>query len=239
MTTIAAYGGFGLFYGFDIYYLILVIPALLISLYAQAMVKKTFHEFSKTRAVSGMTGYDAAKFIIDEYHLDDVIIERVRGELTDHFDPRSKVLRLSDSTYDSPSIAAIGVAAHEAGHAAQHHEGYLPNKFRGALFPVARIGSQFGPFMAIFGIILSIDPLINVGIVLFFVAVMFYLVTLPVEFNASSRAIRVLEAQTILNREELTGARKVLRAAAFTYVASALMAIANLLRLLLLSNRRR
>ncbi|MDD4461991.1 MAG: zinc metallopeptidase [Eubacteriales bacterium] len=232
------YGGYGLFYGFDIYYLILVIPTLLISLWAQAKVKRTFHTYSQQAAVSGMTGRTAAERIIERLHLDHVRIERVSGQLTDHYDPRSHVLRLSDATYASPSIAAIGVAAHEAGHAAQHEEDYLPNKIRGALVPVARIGSSMGPLLAIFGIIMTFQPLITIGIYLFFGAVLFYLVTLPVEFNASARAIRVLEEQDILTRDELDGARKVLRAAALTYVASALAAIANLLRLVLLSRGR-
>ena len=238
MIATTLLGGYGLFY-FDIYYLILVMPALLITLWAQAKVKRTFHEYSEIGSRSGMTGYAVARLILEKSNLDQVTIERVSGELTDHFDPRSNTLRLSDSTYNSPSIAAIGVAAHEAGHAAQHEAGYMPNKIRGALVPVARIGSQFGPVMAIFGIFLAIDPLINIGIILFFAAVLFYLVTLPVEFNASSRAMHILESQGILDGDELAGARKVLQAAAMTYVASALMAVANLLRLLLLSRRRR
>lgn len=233
------FGSAGLLYGLDIWYLVLVVPAFIFSLYAQSSIKKTFSRYSSEINRAGYTGQSAARRILDQNRLDAVQVEHVSGQLTDHFDPRSNVLRLSDATYNSSSIAAVGVAAHEAGHAIQHDSGYLPNRIRGALVPVARIGSTLGPYMAIFGIILAIQPLINIGILLFTGAFLFYLVTLPVEFNASSRALRVLEQQGILSNQELEGARKVLRAAAMTYVASALVAFASLMRLLLLSRGRR
>lgn len=225
-------------YGIDPYYLILVIPALILSLVAQGMVKGTFARYNKIGTRSGYTGETAARRILDLNGLQQVRIEHVAGQLTDHFDPRTQVLRLSDSTYKSASIAAIGVAAHEAGHAIQHDTGFWPNKVRASLVPIANIGSQFGPYMAIFGIILGFSPLTNIGIALFAGAVLFYLITLPVEFDASHRAISVLEEQGMMSEEELRGARSVLRAAAMTYIASTIVAFANLLRLILLSRNR-
>ncbi|MDD2534539.1 MAG: zinc metallopeptidase [Eubacteriales bacterium] len=227
-----------LFYGFDTYYLILVIPAILLSLVASSRVKSTFARYSRESTRAGFTGESAARQILDAQGLQQVRIEHVSGHLTDHYDPRTQILRLSDATYTSRSIAAIGVAAHEAGHAIQHDEGYWPNKVRSALVPVANIGSQFGPYMAIFGIILGFSPLINIGIALFAGAVLFYLITLPVEFDASRRAIVLLEQQQLLDTDELTGAKKVLRAAAMTYIASTIVAFANLLRLILLARGR-
>lgn len=228
----------GMFYGLGAWYLVLVIPALLLSMIAQAAVKGTFSKYSKLGARSGYSGQSAARRILNQYGLSHIQIERTVGQLTDHYDPRSQILRLSESTFDSTSIAAIGVAAHEAGHAVQHDEGYLPNRIRGLLVPVAQIGSSFGPYLALFGIIMSLPLLINAGIFLFAGAVLFYLITLPVEFNASTRAIRVLEEQGLLTEEELNGARKVLRAAAMTYIASTLVAFASLMRLLLLARGR-
>lgn len=228
----------GMLYGFDLYYLILVIPALILSLVAQAMVKSTFNRYNREGTRAGFTGQSAARAILDGNNLQQVQIEHVAGHLTDHYDPRTQVLRLSDATYRSGSIAAIGVAAHEAGHAIQHDAGFWPNKVRSSLVPVANIGSRFGPYLAIFGIILGISPLINIGIILFIGAVLFYLVTLPVEFDASHRAITILEQQAMLSEDELIGAKRVLRAAAMTYVASTIMAFANLLRLILLARGR-
>ena len=228
-------GGGSLLYGLDIWYLVLIVPALLLSLVAQAGVKGTFSKYSQIPARSGYTGQSAARRILNQYGLAEVRVERTPGQLTDHYDPRSQVLRLSDATCDSPSIAAIGVAAHEAGHAVQHHECYLANKVRSLLVPVAQIGSSFGPYLALFGLFLGFPFLVDIGILLFAGAVAFYLVTLPVEFDASRRAIRVLEDQGMLTDDELAGARKVLRAAAMTYIASTLMAFASLARLILLS----
>jgi uncharacterized protein len=231
--------GYGtLLYGIDKWYLILVIPAFLLSLVAQAAVKGTFNKYSRLEAHAGHTGQTAARRILDHYGLNDIRIEQVAGQLTDHYDPRSRTLRLSQSTFNSTSIAAIGVAAHEAGHAVQHDEGYMPNKLRSLLVPVAQIGSSFGPYLVILGLMLSMTALFNVGIVLYAGAVLFYLVTLPVELNASTRAIRVLDEQNLLTDEELGGARKVLRAAAMTYIASALVAFASLLRFFLLARGR-
>ena len=232
------YSGGNLLYGFDMWSLLLIIPAFILSLMAQAGVKSTYSKYSQINARSGHTGQSAARRILSQYGLTEVRVERTPGHLTDHFDPRSQVLRLSDSPCDRPSIAAIGVAAHEAGHAVQHHEGYLANKIRSALVPVAQIGSSFGPYLAFFGLLLSLPLLIDIGIILFIGAVLFYLVTLPVEFDASRRAIRVLEDQALLTDEEIKGARKVLRAAAMTYVASAVMAFVSLLRLILMSRSR-
>ena len=228
----------GYLYGFDIYYLVLVMPAFIFSLYAQYKVKSTFNKFSKVGNSRAMTGADIARTILDKSGLNDVRVEAVPGELSDHYDPRTKVVRLSQSVYGSNSLAAIGVAAHETGHAIQDKDGYAPMVLRSTLVPVANIGSSIGPTMAIIGLIFSVPLIINLGILLFGAAVLFYLVTLPVEFNASSRAIRTLEDTGILNYDEIDPAKKVLRAAAMTYVASAAVAMASLLRLILLANRR-
>ena len=226
---------------FDSYYLYLILPALLLSLLSQFYVKKTFSRYSQVGSLRGISAEQAARNILDTNGCGDVRLETVAGELTDHYDPKSRTLRLSQSTSGSASVAALGVAAHEAGHAIQHAEGYLPNRIRSAISPAAGIGSSFGPYLALFGILLGIPALVDIGILLFSAAVLFYLVTLPVEFNASRRAIAILGQSGILGTEELQGAKKVLTAAALTYVASTLMAFASLLRLILLSrgNRRR
>jgi Zn-dependent membrane protease YugP len=226
------------FYGYDPYF-ILVIPAFIFSLYAQFKVKGTFNQYSKMFNRRGITGADIARYILDRNGLGDVRIERVAGSLTDHYDPRTKVVRLSSTVYSSSSVAAIGVAAHETGHAIQHAENYGPLVLRSNLVPIAGIGSSMGPYLAIFGLIFGADILVQIGLILFTLAVLFYLVTLPVEFNASSRAVRILEDSGLLTMEEIKPAQKVLRAAAMTYVASAAVAIANLARLVLLSGRRR
>jgi len=239
MLIALSYNGGNNFYtGIDSWYLILVVPALILSLVAQAAVKGTFSKYSKLGARSGYTGQSAARRILNQNGLSHVAVERVAGQLTDHYDPKAKVLRLSEATYDSSSIAAIGVAAHEAGHAVQHDEGFWANAIRSALVPVAQIGSSFGPYLAIIGLFAGISLLTGLGIVLFAGAVLFYLVTLPVEFDASRRAIRVLEDQGMLTDQELKGAKSVLRAAAMTYIASALVAFASMLRLILLARGR-
>jgi hypothetical protein len=238
LILLSYYGGNNFYTGIDSWYLILVIPALILSLVAQAAVKGTFSKYSKLGARSGYTGQSAARRILNQNGLSHVAIERVTGQLTDHYDPKARVLRLSEATYDSSSIAAIGVAAHEAGHAAQHDEGFWANAVRSALVPVAQIGSSFGPYLAIIGLFAGISFLTGLGIVLFAGAVLFYLVTLPVEFDASRRAIRVLEDQGMLTDQELKGAKSVLRAAAMTYIASALVAFASMLRLILLARGR-
>ena len=224
---------------FDEYYLILVLPTIVLSLFAQIMVKSTFAKYSRVPCSRRITGMDAAALLMRVNNINDVKIEAVRGSLTDHYDPSAKKLRLSEPVYGSASIAAVGVAAHETGHAIQHAVKWGPLVMRSTLVPVANIGSSLGPWLAIAGIFMNKTPLINIGIILFSAAVLFYVVTLPVEFNASSRAIAVLRANNVLTKDELKGVKKVLTAAALTYVASALTAIASLLRLVLLSRRRR
>lgn len=219
-------------------YIILVIPAFLFALYAQFKVKGTFAKYQKVRNSRGMTGADIARMILDENGLYDVVVEPVRGHLTDHYDPRKKVVRLSESVYSSTSVAAIGVAAHETGHAIQHKVGYAPLVLRNSFVPIAGFGSSIGPYMAIFGLLFGSSLLLYAGIILFTAAVAFYLITLPVEFNASSRAIYTLETTGILTPAEVKPAKKVLSAAAMTYVASAAVAVASLLRLVLLAGRR-
>jgi len=222
----------------DFYYLILVGPTILLTMWAQYKVKSTFAKYSKVPCSRGITGVDAAAVLMRSNNINDVKVEAVRGSLTDHYDPSSKKLRLSEPVYGSNSIAAVGVAAHEAGHAIQHAVKWGPLVLRSTLVPVANIGSSVGPLIAMAGLMFS-PALFNIGILLFGGAVLFYVVTLPVEFNASNRAIAVLRANNVLNEEELKGVKKVLSAAALTYVASALTAIANLLRLILMSRRKR
>ncbi len=219
-------------YGFfiDYWYIVLVIPAMIIAMIAQYKVKSTFNKFSKVRNMRNITGAYAAQAVLSYYGITDVRIERVNGKLTDHFDPRTKVIRLSDGVYDSTSVAAIGVACHEAGHAAQHAEGYAPIRIRNTLVPVCNIGSTLGVPLALIGLFLSFDILIYIGIALYAGIFIFHLVTLPVEFNASQRAISVIDSTDLLYDDEIGGAKKVLSAAAMTYVASMLVALANLLR---------
>lgn len=223
------------YYGSMIY----LLPAIILSLIAQAMVSSAFNKYSKVRNVRGLTGADAAREILDRNGLFNVRIERVSGKLTDHYDPRANVIRLSDSVYGSDSVAAVGVAAHEAGHAVQYAVGYGPIKVRNAIIPVTQFGSNISIPLVFLGLFFSWDFLITTGIVLFCAVVFFQAVTLPVEFNASGRAIRTLRDENILADNELKGAKKVLTAAALTYVAAMITAIMNLLRLIALSNRRR
>ncbi|NLL91580.1 MAG: zinc metallopeptidase [Ruminococcaceae bacterium] len=227
--------------GFDIYYIILVLPAIVISLLASAKVKSTFGRYSKYRTLRGITGYMAARKILDDNGLANVQIMRVPGELTDYYDPKSRIVYLSDSVYDSDSVGAVGVAAHEAGHAVQYAQEYFPIKIRSAIIGVTNIGSALSMPMIILGIILSIEPLILIGVILFSTVAVFQLVTLPVEFNASRRAIAVLEGSGMLESNELSGARKVLSAAAMTYVAALILSVAQILRFVLvfLGGRRR
>ena len=224
---------------FDYYYPILVVPALIISSLAQIFVKSSFAKYSKKMSQRNITGTQAAAYLLKVNGITDVKLGRIKGNLTDHFSPSEKVLRLSDSTFDSTSIAAIGVAAHETGHAIQHAKKYFPLTFRNMLVPVANIGSSAGPWLAILGIAMSFPILTDIGILLFAGSVAFYVITLPVEFNASNRAIKILKQNNILSAEELKGVKKVLSAAAMTYVGSALVAMANLLRLILVSKNRK
>jgi Zn-dependent membrane protease YugP len=226
---------------FDPTYL-LVIVGLVISLLAQARVKSTFSKYSKVRNVRGLTGAEAAQKVLNGAGIYDVRIERVSGNLTDHYDPRSKVLRLSDTVYGSATVAAVGVATHECGHAIQHAKGYGPLKFRSVLVPVANFGAQIAWPLILIGLFIrseSASLIINIGILAFSAAVLFQLVTLPVEFNASRRAIRVIADTGMMQGEEIKGAKKVLSAAAMTYVASAATAILQLVRILLLTQGRR
>ncbi|MBO5197929.1 MAG: zinc metallopeptidase [Lachnospiraceae bacterium] len=220
---------------------ILVIIGVVICMAASMKVKSTFNKYAGVRAVSGLTGAEAAQKVLHAAGIFDVAVTKVAGDLTDHYDPRNKTLHLSESVYGSTSVAAIGVAAHECGHAIQDAKSYAPLKIRGSLVPVANIGSKLSFPMILLGIILGwVQPLITLGIVLFSVAVLFQLVTLPVEFNASSRAITALGNSGILYGEEIDSAKKVLSAAALTYVASAASSVLQLLRLVLLyGNRRR
>ena len=219
---------------------ILLIPALILSMWAQFRVSSTFSRFSKVRASSGMTATQMAEQLLHAEGVYDVSVERTRGNLTDHYDPKNMVLRLSDSTANSTSVAALGVAAHEAGHVLQHRDGYAPLMLRTAAVPVVNIGSNLSWPLFLVGLIFSWEPLLYAGIALFALAVLFALITLPVEFNASKRTLAALEANGYLQPgEEMRGAKKVLSAAAMTYVASAFMAIMQLLRLLAIAGARR
>jgi len=220
---------------FDPYFLLLVVPALILGLVAQGLVRSTFSSYDKIPNARGLTGEAAARAVLASRGLAQVRIAKVQGTLSDHYDPRDEILSLSESTYGRSSISAVGVAAHEAGHAIQHAEGYLPNRIRSALVPAANIGSMAGPYLAIFGIVLDFGILINLGILLYAAAVVFYLVTLPVEIDASRRAVSIIGELGLLSSDEIDGAKKVLRAAAFTYIASALAALASLARLILLA----
>lgn len=231
---------FGYYY-YDWTYL-LVILAGIITLFAQARVKGTFSKFSRIRSRSGLTGVDTARKMLQYAGIFDVKIERVSGQLSDHYDSSKKILRLSESTYDSDSVAAIGVAAHECGHAIQHFENYSPLNIRRLLVPVANIGSTLGVPIIFLGFFLDWNQtLIQIGIIIFSMAVLFQLVTLPVEFNASKRAIRLVEQYGILGSDEVVGCKKVLSAAALTYVAAAAASVMQLIRFVVLSggNRRR
>jgi Zn-dependent membrane protease YugP len=222
------------FFFIDYWYLILVIPAVLISLFAQIKVKTTFNKYSKVYARGGRTAADVARMILDKNGLHNVTVERVPGNLSDHYDPRSNTVRLSDSVYGSSSVSAIGVAAHEVGHAIQHAESYAPIKIRTAIIPVTNFGASISPFLILIGLLMGSYPLAMFGIALYSLMAVFQLVTLPVEFNASSRAIKTLDRDAILSRDEVSDARKVLSAAAMTYVAALLVSLAQILRLLLI-----
>ncbi|MHB0980295.1 MAG: zinc metallopeptidase [Thermoleophilia bacterium] len=219
--------------------LILLLPAFALSVYAQFKVSSTFNRYSKVRSGRGLTGAAGARLLLDGGGLSHMPIELAQGRLSDHYDPRGKVLRLSADVANKDSLAALGVAAHEVGHALQDAEGYAPMRLRSSLVPVASLGSNLGIILFIAGLFVGRNPsLMNLGILLFSAAVLFTLVTLPVEFNASRRALVLLNSQGILLSTEVEGARKVLTAAGLTYVAAALMAIAQLARLVLISRDR-
>lgn len=226
------------FFYYDSTY-ILVILALLLSAFASFGVNATFSRYKKQINARGFTGKDAARKILDMNGLYNVRVEHVGGNLTDHFDPKSNVIRLSDSTYSDTSVAAIGVAAHEAGHAVQYAVNYAPLKIRNSIVPVVNLSTQLSMPLFLIGLILGIYGLTTIGIILFSASLIFQLITLPVEFNASKRAISILDSSGMLYDEELKGAKKVLKAAALTYVAAVAASALQLLRLVLISGRRR
>ncbi len=216
----------------------LLIPAIVLGIIAQSMVRNTYAKYKKVGTRSGITGAELARRILDAQDLQDVPVQDVAGELTDHYDPRSRTLRLSHDVGRGRSVAALGIAAHESGHAIQHSRSYAPLAIRNTVYPVASFGSKLGPIVVLGGLLFGIgEPLITIGIVLFAVAVAFSILTLPVEFNASSRAMQLLERSGTMTQGELEGARKVLNAAAMTYVAAALASVLTLLRLVLISRR--
>ena len=226
------------FFYVDWYYIVLVLPAVILSLWASAHVKSTFRRYSQVRNARGMTGAEAAMAVLRAHGVTDVRVEHVSGDLTDHFDPKDHVIRLSDSVYNVATPAAVGVAAHEAGHAIQDAQDYAPLRIRSTMVPIANIGSGASIPLFMLGLILSWEPLVKIGIFCFALAVLFYVVTLPVEFNASGRAVKVLAAG-YLPEDEVRGVKAVLSAAALTYVAAALQAVLQLLRLILISGNSR
>ena len=224
---------------YDYYYLILVVPALIIAGIAQINVKKTYSNMAKVANKKRLTGAQAAALVLSHYGINNVRVELGQGKLSDHYDPRSNVIRLSPEVYSGASIAAVGIACHEAGHAAQHAQNYIPIKVRNAILPVANIGSTVGFYLAIFGYFLGYGLLVDIGIILFASVTVFQLVTLPIEFNASRRAIAVIGERNMLYEDEIPMAKKVLSAAAMTYVASLLVSVMSLLRLILRTRNRR
>ena len=233
------YGGLMGYY-FDPTWILVIIGAVL-SMAASAKVNSTFSKYSKVRSMTGMTGEDAAKRLLNSQGIYDVTVRPVKGQLTDHYDPRTKTVTLSESVFHSTSVAAIGVAAHECGHAMQDNVGYVPLKLRGAIVPVANIGSQAAFPLIIIGVLIGGmgSPLVNIGLILFSLAVIFQLITLPVELNASRRAITLLDQVGILGGQEVNQTRKVLGAAALTYVAALAASVLQLLRLVILFGGRR
>jgi Zn-dependent membrane protease YugP len=224
---------------FDFSYIYFIMPAIIFAVWAQARVKNTYEKYSRVINGRGITGAQAAESILRSSGIYDVGIEHIEGNLTDHYDPRSKVIRLSDGVYHSRSVAAVGIAAHEAGHAVQHNIGYTPLKIRNAIIPVTQLGSNAAVPLIILGLILSFPTLIYFGILLFIAVVVFQVITLPVEFNASSRALTSLAEGLGLTPDEKKEAKRVLSAAAMTYVAALAVSLAQLLRLLAIAGRRR
>lgn len=228
-----------MYWFYDPTFYIFVVPALIVALIAQINVKSTYSKYSRLANSAGLTGAEAARRILDANGLTNVRIEHISGQLSDHFDPRTNVVRLSDGVFASNSVAAIGVAAHEVGHAIQYSQSYFPMRIRSAIIPITNIGSNLSFPLVILGLIFSYDPLVTVGIFLYLAVVLFQLVTLPVEFNASARALRTIEDNGWLFGEEQKGAKRVLTAAALTYVAALFTALMNLFRLIAIANRRR
>lgn len=229
------------FYGFDWTYIVFILPCIIISLICQVNVNSTFSKYSNVRNSRNITGAQAAEYVLRQNGVHGVRIEHVSGKLTDHFDPRTNVIRLSDNVYNSTSVAAVGVACHEAGHAVQHAQNYLPNKIRSAILPMAQVGSQLSWILILIGLLFTAKigfVILYIGIILFSLSVLFTIATLPVEFNASKRALETIRNSDLLYGEEYTGAKRTLQAAAMTYVAAALTAIMQLVRLLLIARRR-
>lgn len=235
---------YGYYYGFDWTYIVLVLPCLILSLWASSSVNHTFKRYSTQYSARRITGADAAARVLRNNGVQNVRIERISGNLTDHFDPKTNVIRLSDSVYDSTSTAAIGVACHEAGHAVQYATHYAPIKLRAAIIPITNFGSKLAMPLILLGVVLSFMgnfsyTLVYLGIACFALSLVFQLITLPVEFNASRRAIRAISDAGILSQQELIGAKKTLKAAAMTYLAATAVALAQLLRLIILFGGRR
>lgn len=228
------------FYGFDWTYIVLILPCFILSMICQIKVKSNFSKYGNIPNRRGMTGAQAAQYVLNQYGVTGVRIEPTSGSLTDHFDPRTNVIRLSESVYNVASVAAVGVACHEAGHAVQHATGYVPNKIRGAIVPAARIGSNLGWILFLIGLFLPTQYsfVLWLGIIFFSLSVLFTVVTLPVEFDASRRALKCIRDTNLLATDEYEGTKKVLQAAAMTYVAAAATALLQLLRLIIIANRR-
>lgn len=225
-------------FGFDPT-MIFLIPSIIFAMYAQTKVKSTFAKYLRVYSKKGYSGFQVARYILDHNGMRDVPIEIARGQLSDHYDPRKRVVRLSNEVYNGTSLASISVAAHETGHAIQHAHGYVPLSFRNAIFPIASFGSQAAWFFVIIGLVMSATPLVDIGILLFTAAVLFQVITLPVEFNASSRAMRLLDEGGFIVGDEYNHSKKILRAAALTYVAAMATAVSQLIRLLLIRGQRR
>lgn len=229
------------FYGFDWTYILFILPCFILSLVCQIKVNSNFSKYGKVRNMRGMTGAQAAEYVLTHYGVQGVRIEAVSGNLTDHFDPRTNVIRLSESVYNVASVAAVGVACHEAGHAVQHATGYVPNKIRSAIVPVAQIGSNLGWILFFIGLFLPTEYtfVLWLGIIFFSASVLFTFITLPVEFDASRRALKCIRETNLLYEQEYDGTKKVLQAAAMTYVAAAATSLLQLLRLIFIANNRR
>ena len=228
----------GYYYGFDYTWYLLVLPAFLLALWAQFRVQSTYAKYSRVRSVRGRTAAEVARQILDDHGLGYVQVDRIGGKLTDNYDPRTNIVHLSQEVYGSSSIAAIGVAAHECGHAVQHAEEYGPLKLRSAIIPITNIGSSLSIPLFFIGLLFNFSILMNIGILLFGLVALFQLITLPVEFNASRRALFTIGERGLLTDDETRGAKKVLSAAALTYVAALASSLAQLLRLVLISRRR-
>ena len=227
------------FYGFDLSYFVFVLPAVVIALIAQIKVSSTFKKYSSVPSDGGMTGADAARLVLQRNGVDGVNIVPINGNLTDNFDPRDNVIRLSETVYGAKTASAVGVAAHEAGHAVQYARGYAPMRLRSAIIPATKVGSTLALPLILIGIIFSWRPLALAGVFLFGLSVLFQLVTLPVEFNASRRAVASLEESGKLSEDGIRASRQVLSAAAMTYVAALLVSLGNMLRLIFIINGRR